>query len=89
MGYLDIGGSTTVNLTDDFKVDEGIGIITIGGDAVVSFDDDGYLPDKTGEATVTITDNAVFNVGDDITIADDAGTVGHMIITGTAPVMAM
>ncbi|HEC04060.1 MAG TPA: hypothetical protein ENI81_11050, partial [Phycisphaerales bacterium] len=49
VGYLDISGSTTVNLTDDFKVDEGIGTITIGGDAVVSFDDDGYLPDKTGE----------------------------------------
>jgi len=88
VGYLDISGSTTVNLTDDFKVDEGIGTITIGGDAVVSFDDDGYLPDKTGEATVTITDNAVFNVGDDITIADDAGTVGHMIITGNATVNA-
>ena len=88
VGYLDISGSATVNLTDDFKVDEGIGTITIGGDAVVSFDDDGYLPDKTGEATVTITDNAVLNVGDDITIADDAGTVGHMIITGNATVNA-
>ena len=88
VGYLDISGSTTVDLTDDFKVDEGIGTITIGGDAVINFADDGYFPDKTGEATLTITDNAVFNVGDDITIADDAGTVGHMIITGNATVNA-
>jgi hypothetical protein len=37
---------------------------------------------------MTLTGNSVFNVGDDMTIADDAGTVGHVIVTGNATLNA-
>jgi hypothetical protein len=77
VGTLNISGTTTVDLVDDLKTDEGEGHINISGDAVVSFGDDGYIPDHEGTAfaTLDINGNATVNVGDDLDVGEDGPAI--------------
>ncbi|MCH7556865.1 MAG: hypothetical protein IIB56_05340 [Planctomycetes bacterium] len=85
-GYINIGGSSTVN-ADVTRIADGaasLGYLDISGTATLTLRGDMETDD--GEAHITISGNATVNIGDDLELANQPTGVATMDISGTATV---
>jgi len=81
---LDVSGTVTITLADDFFVgEEGNGTATIGGEAVINVGDDIKIGEKEGSVGIlNIGENATVSSPDEVYLANNAGATGTLNVSG-------
>jgi len=83
-GYINISGSSTITADDLIVANTAaaVGYLDISGTTTVTIVDD--IDVDEGTATITIGGDAVISTGDDVYVADQAGSVCTMTLTGNS-----
>ena len=73
VGILDISGTATVTLGDDFRAGQnGKGTVNISGDATLDVPDELEIANNGGsEGEMNVSGNATVNIGDDLNVGDN------------------